>query len=78
MTDARHGWRQNSKDTSVVALGEQTHKVMGCVHITKSQDKVAQRHERLGTPKIYENIRKNLDRLSFEIHPMPVAVANLV
>jgi hypothetical protein len=39
-----------------VALGEQTHKVMGCVHITKSQDKVAQRHERLGTPKIYENM----------------------
>jgi 5'(3')-deoxyribonucleotidase len=39
MTDARHGWRKNSKDTSVVALGEQTHKVMDCVHITKSQDK---------------------------------------
>ena len=35
MTDARHGWRKNSKDTSVVALGEQTHKVMECVHITK-------------------------------------------
>ena len=42
MTDAPHGWRKNSKDTSVVALEEQTHKVMDCVHITKSQDKVAQ------------------------------------
>jgi predicted GNAT family N-acyltransferase len=31
MTDARHGWRKNSKDTSVVALGEKTHKVMDCV-----------------------------------------------
>ena len=56
MTDARHGWRKNSKDTSVVALGEQTHKVMDCIHITKSQDKVAQRHERLGTQNIYENM----------------------
>ena len=22
MTDARHGWRKNAKDTSVVAIGE--------------------------------------------------------
>lgn len=42
MTDARHGWRKNSKDTSVVALGEKTHNVMECGHVTKSQDKVAQ------------------------------------
>lgn len=42
MTDARHGWRKNSKDTSVVALGEKTHNVMECVHVTKNQDKVAQ------------------------------------
>ena len=41
MTDTRHGWRKNSKDTSVLALGEQTHKVMNCVHNTKLQDKVA-------------------------------------
>jgi uncharacterized protein YdaT len=36
MTDARHGWRKNSKDTSVVALGEQTHKVMDCVLVVDS------------------------------------------
>jgi diacylglycerol kinase len=28
MTDARHGWRKNAKDTSVVAIGEKTHKVL--------------------------------------------------
>jgi hypothetical protein len=66
MADARHGWRQNSKGTSVVALGEQTHKVMDCVHITKSQDKVTQRHERLGTPKIYENMESK--NVSIKIH----------
>jgi hypothetical protein len=32
MTDARHGWRKYSKDTSTVALGEKTHKVMDYVH----------------------------------------------
>ena len=56
MTDARqksHGWRKNSKDTSVVALGEQTHKVMNCVHITKSHDKVAQR---LGKTRYSKNL----------------------
>lgn len=28
MTDAKHGWRKNAKDTSVVAIGEKTHKVL--------------------------------------------------
>lgn len=27
MTDARHGWRNNAKDSSVVAIGEKTHQV---------------------------------------------------
>ena len=56
MTDARHGWRKNSKDTTVVALGDKTHKVMDCEHVTKAQDKVSQRHERLGIEKIYNNL----------------------
>ena len=25
MTDARHEWRKDAKDTSVVAIGEKTH-----------------------------------------------------
>ena len=66
MTDARHGWRKNSKDTSVVTLGEQTHKAMDCVHITKSQDKVCQRYERLGTQNIYENMESK--NVSIKIH----------
>jgi hypothetical protein len=38
MTDARHGWRKNAKDTSVVAIGEKTHKVLKCEHVTKTDD----------------------------------------
>jgi hypothetical protein len=47
MTDARHGWRKNAKDTSVVAIGEKTHKVLKCEHVTKTDDLVTQRHSLL-------------------------------
>lgn len=53
MTDARHGWRKNAKDTSVVALGEKSHKVLQCQHVTKAHDIVSQRHEMKGTADIY-------------------------
>ena len=66
MTDARHGWRKNSKDTSVVALGEKTHKVMDCVHVTKTRDPVTQRHERIGTETIYEHLAEK--DVSVKIH----------
>ncbi|OWF47756.1 hypothetical protein KP79_PYT17582 [Mizuhopecten yessoensis] len=45
MTDARHRWRKNAKDTSVVAIGDRTHKVINCQHVTKADDNVSQRHE---------------------------------
>ena len=53
ITDARHGWRKNAKDSSIVAIGEKSHKVMNCVHITKTDDAVSQRHEKIGTEKLY-------------------------
>lgn len=56
MTDARHGWRKNAKDTSVVAIGEKTHNVLRCEHVTKRDDPISQRHERIGTERIYQSI----------------------
>ncbi|CAG2235932.1 unnamed protein product [Mytilus edulis] len=58
MTDARHGWRKNAKDSSVVAIGEKIHKVLKCEHITKSDDSVSQRHEKLGTQRIYHYLEE--------------------
>jgi hypothetical protein len=52
MTDARHEWRKNAKDTSVVAIGEKTHKVLKCEHVTKTDDLVTQRHEKIGTERM--------------------------
>ncbi|CAC5383144.1 unnamed protein product [Mytilus coruscus] len=49
LTDARHGWRKNAKDASIVAIGEKTHKVLSCQHVTKADEVVSQRHERIGT-----------------------------
>ena len=53
-TDARHGWRKNAKDTSVVAIGDQSHKALRVEHVTKRDDSVSQRHERIGTERIYD------------------------
>ncbi len=56
MSDARHGWRRNAKDTSIVAIGEKCHKVVHHEHITKRDDHVIQRHEALGTQRILDSL----------------------
>jgi hypothetical protein len=53
-SDARHGWRKNAKDTSVVVIGDQSHRVLQHIHITKADDHCTQRHEKLGTERMYE------------------------
>ncbi|CAC5364483.1 unnamed protein product [Mytilus coruscus] len=53
LTDARHGWRKNAKYASIVAIGEKTHKVLSCQHVTKDDEVVSQRHERVGTDRVY-------------------------
>lgn len=53
VTDARHGWRRNSRQTDVVAIGVETHKVLRVEVVTKDDDSVSQRHELLGTQRLY-------------------------
>ena len=52
MTDARHGWRKNAKDSSIVAIGDLSHKVLACEHVTKSDEIISQKHELVGTKRI--------------------------
>ena len=54
ITDARHGWRKNSKQTDVPCIGHSTHKFLCDQIITKQDDPVFQRHEGIGTDRIYE------------------------
>jgi len=63
MTDARHGWRRNAKDTNVICIGQKTHKVIKDIYVTKSDDPVTQRHEMLGTKKLYEYFDSNIESI---------------
>lgn len=60
LTDARHGFRKNSKDTNVVCIGNATHKVIRENHVTRTDDQCAQRHEILGTRRLYEFFDSNI------------------
>ena len=54
VTDARHGCRKNANDANVICIGNKTHKVLADAHVTRADDPVSQRHELLGTKRIYE------------------------
>jgi hypothetical protein len=47
-------------------------------NITKSQDKVAQRHERLGTQNIYENMESKNVSIKIHSHDRNMAVNKFV
>ncbi|CAC5410013.1 unnamed protein product [Mytilus coruscus] len=74
MSDARHGWRKNAKDTSVVCIGEKTHKVISCEHVTKTMDPVSQRHERLGTEKIFNYLHENDVTVNVHCHDRNLSI----
>ncbi|OWF49881.1 hypothetical protein KP79_PYT13511 [Mizuhopecten yessoensis] len=78
MTDARHGLRKNAKDSSVVAIGEQTHKVLECIHVTKSDDIVSQRHERFGTEKLYQYFDAQDVSINVHTHDMNLSINKFV
>ncbi|CAC5370125.1 unnamed protein product [Mytilus coruscus] len=77
MTDARHGWRKNAKDSSIVAI-EQIHKVLKCEHITKSDDSVSQRHEKLGTQRIYHYLEEQDVQDNVHSHDRNLSINKLV
>ena len=78
MTDARHGWRKNAKDSSVVAIGEKNRKVLQCVHITKQDDIVSQRHEAKGTEKIYQYFTEKDVSVKVHTHDRNMPVNKMV
>ncbi|CAG2242369.1 unnamed protein product [Mytilus edulis] len=78
ITDARHGWRKNAKDSSVVAIGEKIHKVLKCEHITKSDDSVSQRHEKLGTQRIYHYLEEQDVQVNVHSHDRNLSINKLV
>ena len=78
ITDARHGWRKNAQDTSVVAIGERSHKVINCAHVTKADDHVSQRHEKIGTQRIYDDLDSKNISVNIHTHDRNMAINKFV
>lgn len=54
LTDARHGTRKNSNHTDVVCIGANIHKVIRHEHVTKKDSPSTQKHELIGTKRLYD------------------------
>jgi hypothetical protein len=68
MSDARHGWRKNAQDTSVVMIGENSHHVLRHEHVTKQDDPATQRHEALGTERALNHFEGENIGINIWIH----------
>lgn len=78
MTDAQHGWRKNAKDLSVVAIGEKTNRVIKCENVTKQDDIVSQRHEKIGTERIYKYLEDQGIAVNIHIHDRNLSINKFV
>ena len=56
VTDARHATRRNSKYTDVICFGANPHKVLHYETVTRGDGPCAQRHESLGTQRMYDHL----------------------
>ena len=65
VTDARHGWHKNSRQTDVPCLGHLSNKVIAYEIVTKDVDPVARRHEEIGTERTYNYLDVMMDRLVY-------------
>lgn len=68
MTDARHACRKNSFHTDHVALGVKTHKVVDIQHVTKEDDHVSQRHEKVGVARMYAEFERQDINVDVHVH----------
>ena len=78
LTDARHGWRKNSRQTDVVCLGSKTKKVLHIEVVTTDNDPVAQRHEKLGTQKIYAKLDSAGVNVAMHCHDNNASITKFV
>jgi phosphopantetheine adenylyltransferase len=69
---------KNAQDTSVIAIGERSRKVLNYVHVTKAEDPVTQRHEVIGTRKIYEDLDSRDISVNMHTHDRNMAINKLV
>ena len=78
LTDARHGWRKNARQTDVVCLGNKNKKVVAYDVVTSVDDACAQRHELLGTKRIYEKLDQQGVVVSIHAHDNNASISKYV
>ena len=78
ITDARHGWRKNAKDTDVVCIGYESHKVLYNSHVTTVDDPCTQRHEILGTRRIYDHLESSKIKISTHVHDSNASINKFI
>lgn len=78
LTDARHGWRKNARQTDVVCIGNRTKKVLHVEMVTKDNDPAAQRHEKLGTEAIYNYLQREGVAVSMHCHDNNASITKYV
>ena len=74
MSDARHGTRKNSKDTSVVVIGDNCHKVLCHVGVSKSDEPSTQKHELAGTKTAMDELHNNGVNVKMWVHDRNTSV----
>jgi hypothetical protein len=77
-TDARHGCRKNSYHTDVIAIGHKTHRVVNYQHVTKEDERSSQKHEAVGTQRIYEHFERQGVPISSHAHDRNGAISKIV
>ena len=78
LTDARHGWRKNSRQTDVVCLGAEHKRIISIQTVTHSDDPVAQRHERIGTVRIHDDLAQRAVSICKHCHDNNASINKLV
>jgi hypothetical protein len=78
ITDARHGWRKNSKDSSVSAIGVKSGKILHHEHITTAQLPASQSHEKLGTEHIYKHFEEKCIPIAVHVHDRNASINKYV
>ena len=78
LTDARHGWRKNTQDSRVVAIGELSHKVLACEHVTQTDNPIAQKHELTGCKRIAESVETDNIEIGVWVHDCNATIDKFV
>jgi hypothetical protein len=78
MTDARHGCRTNSIHSDVLALGYNTHKVIGYSHVNKQDEPSSQKHELFGVKKLYEDFERRDLSVYEHVHDRNTSVTKYI